>query len=168
MEEDPVDFAGKRIDIRICYGDPLYPDLASHILYQDHVTPVCTPDYFHSIGNPAPDRLDETSLIHTSWGPSYASHPTWHDWFKAAGLVREPRAALGHRCAMSALAIDLALAGNGMALGQVSLMKSELETGQLICPYPERLPLGHPYCLVHPRTSSGKAGISQIRTILSR
>lgn len=162
VEEDPVDFARDRIDIRICYGSHLYSELTSHVLFHDHVRPVCSPAFFQQIRSPAPEQLDDGHLIHTSWGPAYASHPTWGDWFKATGLMREPQVALGHRSGMSALAIDLALAGSGIALGQDSLMQPELEKGSLICPYPQSVPLGHPYCLVHPKAASQKTGVRDL------
>jgi LysR family glycine cleavage system transcriptional activator len=58
---------------------------------------------------------------------------------------------------MSSLAIDLALAGAGIALGQSLLASGDLAAGRLVAPYATSLPLTHPYCQVHPQARGEKA-----------
>ncbi len=158
VEEDPIDFARDDIDLRICYGRHLYPDLVNTLLIHDHVLPLCSPAFLKK-GPVAPESLRDDDLIHTNWGPSFASHPTWADWFAAMGVHRAPEAGRGHRMGMSSLAIDFALSGTGIALGQRLLAEKDLAAGRLRAPFATSLALGHPYCAVHPQAKAQKPGI---------
>ena len=40
--DDPVDFAAEGLDLRICYGAHLYPDLEVKPLFQDRVAPLAS------------------------------------------------------------------------------------------------------------------------------
>jgi len=156
VEGDPVDFIRHNIDVRICYGDHLYPDLVNNTLVRDEVLPVCAPDF----AAPAePAELDDGDLIHTNWGPSFASHPLWADWFAEAGAARTPDAGQGHRVGQSSLALDLARGGGGIALGQRLLAADDLAAGRLLAPYDLALPLMHPYCAVHTHSKAAKPGV---------
>lgn len=161
VEEDPVDFARHGIDVRICYGAHLYPELANSLLIQDEVLPLCAPALLADgrVDPAAPEALADTALIHTSWGPSFASHPTWADWFARLGAERTPDVGRGHRVGMSALAIDLAAAGAGVALGQRLLAADALAVGRLVAPFALAIPLGHPYCAVHAHAKSQKPAV---------
>ncbi len=161
VEDDPVDFARHGIDVRICYGAHLYPDLANTLLVQDEVLPLCAPVLLDRgvIDSSSPGSLPDTLLIHTNWGPSFASHPTWADWFARAGLDRAPDVGQGHRVGMSSLAIDLAAAGAGIALGQRLLAGDELANGGLVAPFGQSVPLGHPYCAVHAHAKAQKPAV---------
>jgi LysR family glycine cleavage system transcriptional activator len=161
VEEDPVDFARHEIDVRICYGAHLYPDLANTVLVRDEVVPLCAPALLSqgAVDPGAPDSLADTALIHTNWGPSFASHPTWADWFARAGLDRTPDAGQGHRVGMSSLAIDLAAAGAGIALCQRLLAGAALDEGRLVAPFGPSIPLGHPYCAVHAHAKAQKPAV---------
>lgn len=170
VEDDPVDFARQDIDLRICYGAHLYPDLAVVPLLHDEVVPLCTSSFWNRHGTSLEDlsELSDELLIHTSWGPSFASHPTWADWFASIGKKRAPDVAKGHRVPMSSLAIDLAVAGAGICLGQRMLAEDELATGRLVSPWSSSLPLGHPYCAVHPHTKAHKQDLSKLKNWLLR
>jgi LysR family glycine cleavage system transcriptional activator len=161
VEEDPVDFARHGIDIRICYGTHLYPDLANTLLVQDEVLPLCAPVLMNQgvLDPTSPGSLPDTALIHTNWGPSFVSHPTWADWFARAGVDRAPDVGQGHRVGMSSLAIDLAVAGAGIALGQRLLAGDEIANGRLVAPFGQSIPLGHPYCAVHAHAKAQKPAV---------
>jgi LysR family glycine cleavage system transcriptional activator len=60
---------------------------------------------------------------------------------------------------MSSLAIDLAVAGCGLALGQRMLARDELAAGRLIVPFAHALPLGHAYSAVHPHSRAEKQAV---------
>lgn len=158
VEDDPVDFSGHHIDVRLCYGEHLYPDLATQVLVRDEVTPLCTPEFRRRRGLLAeqPEGLADDDLIHLDWGESFASYPSWQTWFRAAGSTRPLHAGRGHRTSMSSLAVDLALAGAGIALGQRLLARHDLEAGRLVAPFATTVPLAHPYCLVNPQVRGEK------------
>ena len=158
VEEDPVDFTRHHIDLRICYGQHLYPELVSVPILRDEVLPLCSPEFLRrgDIHDNEPDSLSDGDLIHVDWGASFASYPTWSAWFHAAGLKRTPQVELGHTTGMSSLAIDLAVSGLGVALGQRLLARQELAEGRVIAPFRKSLHLGFAYCAVHPHSRTDK------------
>ncbi len=163
VEDDPVDFEHGAIDLRICYGTALYPDLVTLPLGRDAVLPMCSPAYRDRLGAPGPDLagVPEDDLIHTDWGPAFGSLPGWETWFARAGLPGRGRAR-GFVVGMSGLALDFAREGLGVALGQRMMAEADLRAGRLVTLSPLALPLGHPYSLVHPPGRSRKAGLQRL------
>jgi LysR family glycine cleavage system transcriptional activator len=158
VEDDPVDFARHHIDLRICYGQNLYPEMVSHPLVRDVVTPLCSPEFLsrRGIRRDDPASIADGDLIHIDWGASFASYPTWAEWFSAGNVRRMPQIELGHTTAMSSLAIDLAAAGAGIALGQRLLAQAELADGRLVAPFTQTVALGYDYSAVHPHSRTSK------------
>lgn len=148
VEDDPVDVVRQNIDLRISYGDYHYPALRMVRLVHDDVLPVASPDFWRRHGSEAFDLSDlhESQFIHTNWGPNYASHPTWADWFAAAGGNRAPDPSHGRRVGLSSLAIGAARLGLGIALGQRVMAGPDLEAGRLIALSTVSVRLGQPYC----------------------
>lgn len=164
IEDDPVEFARHDIDLRLCYGDHLYPELAVEVLCRDAVAPVCVPGFLvhDERGELQPGLLRDQDLIHTDWGPAFASQPSWHDWFGAAQIDRAPDIGLGHRVGTSSAALDFAVGGAGVALGQHLLAHQDLKAGRLIIAFGPMLPLKHPYCLVCPREKVGRPQVQRM------
>jgi LysR family glycine cleavage system transcriptional activator len=133
-------------------------------LFQDEVLPLCSPSYLErnriarTLGM---EGVPDEDLIHTSWGPSFVSHPTWHAWFAKSGLDR-PIDAKGYQIGMSGLSLDLARDGVGVALGQKVMAAGDLAAGRLVPVSDVTIELGHPYCLVHPRSKARKAGLQAL------
>lgn len=148
VEDDPVDLARQNIDLRISYGDYHYPALTVVRLVHDDVVPLCSPSFQerHRVGIATLETVHDSCFIHTNWGPNYASHPTWSDWFTLRGSSRRPDPALGRRVGLSSLAITAARLGLGIALGQRALAQADLEAGRLITLSSDAVRLGYPYC----------------------
>ena len=164
VEADPVDFARHNIDLRICYGTNVYPEMSTIRLFQDEVLPLCSPGYLErnrSAGTLGMEGVPDDDLIHTSWGPSFVSHPTWHAWFAKSGIDR-PNDTKGHQIGMSGLALDLARDGLGVALGQKVMADRDLAAGRLVPLSDIAIELGHPYCLVYPRSKTRKIGLQAL------
>ncbi len=168
VESDPVDFARHGIDLRICYGTRLYPDLVAAPLFQDHVLPLCTPGFRdrYLARAPEPAELRDEHLIHTNWGTAFASYPSWQEWFAEAGLARVPDAARGHRVDLASTAIDMALSGQAVCLGHRELAHAEIAAGLLVEPIPIAMPMRDRYCAVHPHAKADKAGLPQLLAAL--
>lgn len=166
VEEDPVPFAREGIDLRLCYGQHHYPGLVVDELVADRVMPLCRPELLAGKGSlEGPEDLLAHKLIHTDWGPDFATHPTWADWFRAADLASPRETAEGHRVTMSSLALDLAALGAGVALGQELLARAEMAAGRLVSPFGPALPLKAPYCLVYPHA---RADWAPLRALVGR
>ncbi len=151
LEEDPVDFSRNRIDVRLCYGEHLYPEFVTVPFRRDRVTAMCCPALLACRGAEfsAPHLLGDESLIHVSWRAGFSSYPSWSTWFASQDLIRHPRRELGHTTDTSSIGIDLALRGCGVVLGQEMLAETELAAGELVTPFPHWMPLQYAYCVVH-------------------
>jgi LysR family glycine cleavage system transcriptional activator len=151
LEEDPVDFFRNRIDVRLCYGEHLYPEFVTVPFKRDRVTAMCRPDLLvrERVDPAAPHSVGDDALIHVAWRAGFSSYPAWSAWFASQGITRHPRRELGHTTDTSSVAIDLACSGRGVVLGQEMLAETELAAGDLVTPFPHWMPLQYDYCVVH-------------------
>jgi len=151
LEEDPVDFFRSRIDVRLCYGEHLYPEFVTIPFKRDRVTAMCRPDLLARccVDPAAPRSLGDDALIHVAWRAGFSSYPAWSAWFASQGITWHPRRELGHTTDTSCVAIDLACGGRGVVLGQEMLAGAELAAGELVTPFPHWMPLQYDYCVVH-------------------
>jgi LysR family glycine cleavage system transcriptional activator len=151
LEEDPVDFFRNRIDVRLSYGEHLYPEFVTVPFRRDRVTAMCRPDLLprSRVDPTAPQALTDDALIHVAWRVGFSSYPAWSAWFASQGITRHPRCELGHTTDTSSVAIDLACSGRGIVLGQEMLAETELAAGDLVAPFPHWMPLQYDYCVVH-------------------
>lgn len=168
VEDDPVDLVRQNIDLRISYGDYHYPALRMVRLVHDEVLPVASPEFWRRHGNETFDLSDmhESRFIHTNWGPNYASHPSWADWFAAAGGSRSPDPSHGRRVGLSSLAIGAARLGLGIALGQRVMASADLEAGRLIALSSVSVRLGQPYCAFMLPAKAERADIAGLVALL--
>lgn len=116
--------AGTDFEIRCGIG--AWPGLAAYPLTRDRLFPVCAPAL---IGTPADAAalLARHPLIHVE---GFAEG--WTEWSRAAGLDTPPP----HLAVDTAsLALDLALAGEGVLLGRSCFVAQPLATGRLIAPF---------------------------------
>ena len=163
LEADPVAFARDGIDLRLCYGTNLYPDLMTHPLFHDTVQPMAAP----ALAVEWPDVPDDR-LLHTDWGAGFASHPTWRDWFAAHMPDRPaPAPGSGHRIGGSFPVLEMARRGLGVALGQRSLAAPMLASGDLLALDARMLPLGHGYVAVHPHAKTRKPALKRVLALLT-
>jgi LysR family glycine cleavage system transcriptional activator len=143
-----VDFAASAADFALCFGDQDYPLLEKVRLFQDGVQPVCSPQ------RQAAGDWARQPLIHVDWGKESRFLPGWHEWFTAAGLPPPQRRGLTYN--LTSLAIDAAVAGQGILLGQQSLIQRELANGTLVPLAETVLPLSKPYYVVYPQRTLDK------------
>ena len=131
--------------------------------------PVASPEFWQRNGNGAAGLADvhESHFIHTNWGPNYASHPSWADWFAAAGGSRAPDPSHGRRVGLSSLAIGAARLGLGIALGQRVMANADLEAGRLIPLSAVSVRLGQPYCAFMLPAKAERADIAGLVELLA-
>lgn len=156
VENDPVDFAGNEIDLRIFYASTTYPALQLVPLFRDAVLPLVSPQLAPGLTMAS---LSDDMLIHTGWGEDFASHPSWDEWFGRYLPERRVDPAKGHKVGSSQLALDFARRGLGVALGQRALAQDLIDKGELVVLDEGSLPLGHDYCAAYPRGKARKQGL---------
>jgi len=148
-DEDPVAFESDRIDIRMSYGAFHYRGHTTTDVLNDAIYPVCAPAFVEQHGPfKAIDELLGLPLIHTDWGPSAATFPSWQHWFTSMGQpVGNTLSRRGLSANLSKVALDLACDGLGIALCQGLLVAEPVARGELVLPFSRGLPLSQPYCL---------------------
>ncbi|MFC0229460.1 LysR substrate-binding domain-containing protein [Serratia aquatilis] len=144
-----VDFATSSADFALCFGDQHYPQMEKKSLFQDRVLPVCSPALRGD------GTLNGQPLIQVDWGREGQFLPGWHEWFTAAALTPAPQSrSLTYN--LTSLAIDAAVQGYGVLLGQQRLIQQELADGRLVPLSGPTLPLSKPYYAVYPPRTLNK------------
>lgn len=150
-----VDFNATPADFVICFGEERYPQLDKQRLFLDEVVPVASPALLQRY--PPGNALSQAPLIHLDWGNEGRFLPDWRSWFLAKEMpVAAPQPAL--RFNLTSLAIDAAVAGAGLLLGQRRLIAAELARGDLVTVDALSLPLSKPYFLAWPQRSRRQPG----------
>lgn len=174
LEDDPISPGAEAVDIRLAYGDYHYPGWRSFLLFNDSVTPMCSPELHRRLGGQA-DALSKAAarqLIHTRWGEAYGSNPGWSDWLQSeprglgAGLLQD--GAGGLHVPTSSLALGLARESLGIALGQLKLAAEDLESGRLVRLSDRALPLGHGYFACAPDQRLRREVVQHLLSLMRR
>jgi LysR family glycine cleavage system transcriptional activator len=144
-----ADFAADNIDVAVRYGGGEYPGLRSRLLVEEHVFPVCSPALLRHADEVLPlHAIAAMPLIHDTLAGTQGL-PSWADWLRRHG-VRHPHADSGGLELSSALAIEAAVEGHGVALGRRVIVADDLAIGRLARPFREWDPVGSGYYLVTP------------------
>lgn len=146
-----ADFAEDGVDLAIRFGTGDYPGLVVERLFEESVFPVCSPSLLksrHALKEPR--DLRHHTLIHIDWDAQWATWPNWAMWLRAAGAP-EVDATRGLHLSHTSLALQAALDGHGVALGESTLVADDLAARRLVRPFSMALkgPSQFAYHLVH-------------------
>ena len=145
FEDEVVDFATSDIDAGLRYGDGNWPGLKAQFLHGDMISPVCSPSYLE--GRKLP--LEPEDISRMLLGIGGHGDTDWRDWFDATGFELKDLTNIieyPNRARM----FDLALSGNGAVLGDLQLISSDLEKGNLVRLHPLAIPRPRAMYLVYP------------------
>ncbi|MFT3729190.1 MAG: transcriptional regulator GcvA [Terricaulis sp.] len=127
VTESLADYKRDGIDVGVRLGAGGWPNLNAQKLFDEALTPVCTPEYRDRLQLRAPADLSRATLLRNAWTP-------WARWFRAVGLDwPEPQS--GPMFDDSPLLLRATLEGNGVALGRHWLAVDELRAGRLVTPF---------------------------------
>lgn len=147
VDADPrvVEFRTGEVDLAIRYSASVdnWPRAQTKRLYDVALAPVLSPELARRIGAPAvPSDLSRYTLLHDT------NRDGWAKWFEAAGLgaMTQPR---GPIYPDTALALQAARLGHGVALGDGVMEAYDLSAGTLVRPFDVVAPCGA-YWLVAP------------------
>lgn len=131
--DQPDNLLTEDIDIAIYYGRGDWGDVHAVKLHQEYLIPVCSPLIFSS-GKPLKriEDLANHSLLH------YKSREDWKRWFKKVGL-KGVDVNNGPIFSHSAMVVQAAIHGQGVALAHSAFAKPDIDSGRLICPFNEIL-----------------------------
>lgn len=153
--EHAVDFRREDIDLGIRLGAGNYPGLHVEYLMDDFVFPVCAPGLVD--GDPPLRRVEDLkhhALLHDMWVLPEEHAPVWRNWLAHAAQqgadIRGIDATRGAGFSDSAMAIQAAIAGQGVVLGRRALVADDLAAGLLVRPFGPELQNRFSYYLVCP------------------
>jgi LysR family glycine cleavage system transcriptional activator len=165
VSSEPLDFEREDIDVAIRFGDGIYPGLHVEKLFHDTLFPVCSPELLKG-AKPLrePKDLLQFTLIHLDWEAQGAVWPNWRMWMLAAG-VKDFNDTRGLHFSQTSLAVQAAVDGHGVALGDSTLVADDLASGRLVKPFELALrsPAQFAYHLITRRDSAERPMLKSFR-----
>ncbi|MCZ4060328.1 transcriptional regulator GcvA [Pantoea sp. LMR881] len=131
------------VDVAIFYGRGNWPGLRVEKLYAEYLLPVCSPSLMTTGDNPLKTPLDlaRFTLLHD------ASRRDWQSYIRQLGL-QHINVQQGPIFSHSAMVLQAAIHGQGVALANNVMAQSEIEAGRLICPFNDVLVSKNAFYLV--------------------
>jgi LysR family glycine cleavage system transcriptional activator len=159
ISDSLIEFGRDEIDVAIRFGDGVYPGLQAYRLLSEDVFPICSPKLLEG-GIPLrqPNDLAKHTLIHLDWHSEHDTWPDWRMWLLAAKADKvDPT--LGLHFNQTVMALQAATDGQGVALGNTSLVADDLAAGRLVKPFELSLKVAPEfgYYLVTPRNRNERA-----------
>ncbi len=145
-----VNFSSEHFDAAVVFGRPVENAANALHLFDEVLTPVCVPDLLAARAGEEialADLADQTLL-----------HPTrdrrdWLLWLKTAGVQTLPSSKSQHFDTLD-LAINSALQGYGVAIGDLTLIEDDLQAHRVITPFTLCVASGASYQLLYPDNPS--------------
>lgn len=154
------DFMADRVDVAITYGKLQRPEWTQLYLFGDAVFPVCTQEFLKSHKLAGLSDLRREFLLHDSL-QDCAYSTNWDKWLNHFGVTLSAYGT-GMSFSMASLTIEGALAGQGVALGRLSLVGSELRAGALVRPFKQVLHEDGFY-LTYPKHFGDRVAVQRFR-----
>jgi LysR family glycine cleavage system transcriptional activator len=152
--------ADDRFDVGIRSGLGRWPGLTAELIARESLSPVCAPSV--AAGPPAlkvPADLRHADLLHDT------PRDGWRRWCERARVADlDLRAGLAFDD--SALVLQAAAQGQGVALGRLMLAERDLLAGRLVQPFEVSVPNDYSYWLVYPPAKAERTDIAAFRAWL--
>jgi LysR family glycine cleavage system transcriptional activator len=139
-----VDLLGGEADLAVRWGAGRWDGLESELLLGSSVVPVCSPKLLEA-GPPLEKPEDLANHVLLAEG----DYDEWSHWLRAAGVegVDPTRA---RRVNDAVVLLDIAAAGEGVALGRVALIEEDLKHGRLVAPFEKAWEQEQGFFVVYP------------------
>ncbi|TAJ68640.1 MAG: transcriptional regulator GcvA [Phenylobacterium sp.] len=126
VEERRADFTTDGVDIAVRYGAGGWDGVEAAHLFSETLTPVCSPAFLAARPLREPGDLLAVPLLHHG-------HRPWSLWFGQFGIAPPPQQ--GMLFEDSAMLLEAAAQGIGVALARSALIEHDLKTGRLVRPF---------------------------------
>jgi LysR family transcriptional regulator, glycine cleavage system transcriptional activator len=159
-----TDFARDEVDVavRMSRGTS-FPGLRADRLFAEGFAPVCAPslrDGPHPLRRP--EDLADHVLLHEEDQPGIPNLTGWRQWLTAAGATGvDPDR--GPRCSHTFMTLQMAVAGQGVALVPEVLAADALAAGQLVKPFDLVVPGAYAYFVVAPEAMADAPHVALFR-----
>ena len=153
------------VDVAVVYAKPTVTDSVSDLLWPVRLGLLCHPDLAaRHAGKNLASFVRDNEVIHVRIA-DLPRHYVWGQFMKVANLpgVSYER---GLVFDTALLAVQYALSGEGLALVDLNLFRSELEAGRLVRPFPETLDDGFGYYLMTDPEALSDTAIALFRSWL--
>lgn len=149
-----VDFERQSVDAALRFGPGGWTGVESTFLFHEWIAPVAAPALLQRLGRPGRDTLAGFPLLGDPGD-------RWQHWFARFGGQPPARfvAAFGDTESLQRAAV----AGLGIALGRLTMVRPLLESGLLVLLTDERLQAEWSHYLVWPPRSRDHAGLAALR-----
>jgi LysR family glycine cleavage system transcriptional activator len=145
----PFDFAGSDIDVAIHFGTDVWPGAVCHRMMGETIVPVAAPSLLAGrSGLVNPEDISRYTLLQHVTRPQ-----AWQEWLHASG-VHGVDGRFGPRFEQFQMVIQAAIAGLGLAVLPLFLIREELASGRLIVAIDRPVTSENAYYLVHPETKA--------------
>jgi len=104
------------------------------------------------------------TLLHVAWKMEQESAPNWRMWLRAAG-VGDIDADRGPRFSFESMAVEAAIASQGVALVSGALVEGDLKAGRLVRPFPQSVSEATAFCyyVVYPEAKAANPKVRAFR-----
>jgi LysR family transcriptional regulator, D-serine deaminase activator len=151
VKASKLDFHNQPVDLAIYYGDSAHADFYHQRLFDEKLLPVCTREYAEKLGLESGDHsLKQACFIHCTESLEFlAPQAEWLYWLKHTGREED---IFHHHYVFNHEELAMLAAKNsmGIAIGRYHLIKSYLDSGELIAPF-EAVDSGFGYDLICPK-----------------
>lgn len=145
--DQPENSLTEDVDVAIYYGRGSWPNIHADKLNTEYLIPVCSPMLLqeNSVNGKPPllslEVLQHHTLLHDT------SRRDWKRWFKQVG-IKGGNVNHGPIFSHSAMVVQAALYGQGIALAYSVLAQPDIDSGRLICPFNDVLVSKNAYFVV--------------------
>ena len=154
-----VDLERGAADLAIRFGlASKHSNLISHRLFDEELCAFCSPNIASgSKGLRQLEDLQNATLLHWDLSELVWAHTTrqwmgWQPWLEEVG-AKHIDSANGIRFCDYNLAVQAAIAGQGVVLGSLPVLQDLIKANLLVCPFPERVVTDIGYDLVATKTA---------------
>lgn len=144
-----VDFNRHELTLAIRSGSGSYSGCHSIKLFDEYVSPVCSPDYWEKNAVSLQDIGTRSLLADHTFGIEN-TNLDWHTWIERENIQLPDNFKPCQSFTDSNLTIQAAINGEGFMLGRSILVSEEIEKGLLIEPFSNHQVSDWPYFVVYP------------------
>jgi LysR family glycine cleavage system transcriptional activator len=155
-------FQTDAVDLAVRYGRPPFgPGLSADLLFEQIIVAVGSPLLVEKLGPPnSGDNLTRYALLHDA-------HNFWPQYLEAALPQGTAAPVKNIRFNQTSLAIEAAVAGQGLALASTFLVEDDIAAGRLLPVLSTELHIGADFYVVSPRKSRHPHSVAAVRSWLA-
>lgn len=149
-----ADFSKENLDLAIRYGSGIYENLVSEKIMTEDIFPVCSPSLLHkTMALRSIEDLANHTLIHSEHSVNDDTAPNWNKWLRhvSPSTLEKINTHKGVFYTPASLAIDAAIAGEGIALAKGAWVQDDIAAGRLVQPFDDIMQSTFAYYLVYPQ-----------------